>query len=561
MKQENSSYHPVRIDGVRGWRNELVAMRDAKLVVSPKIRLLISTTRSKVIASLRMSLARKPRPKMAAGQHFDGAGAATGLERLDDASTLSFTSPVKRIHDGPDVSFFLTSLAYRDIMTFMLQLNRSMIPRKVDDGEVKTYQIWDIDSGFVHFSPPVLKLRDLIAELQRLITDTPPDTGPRRFGNVSFRKWYNLVESRIKDLLEEHVPQQVLRFGSSATSPPSSNAAEELQMYLLGSFGSPQRLDYGTGHELSFLAFLGCIWKLGGFAKAEGGVEERGIVLGVFQPYLNLIRQLIKTYTLEPAGSHGVWGLDDNSFLPYVFGSAQFCPAISDSDETPVEGSIPGAPEASSVTKPNVVKEERARNMYFSAIGFIYDVKRGPFWEHSPMLFDISGIKAGWGKINKGMIKMYNAEVLSKFPVVQHFPFGSLFEWARDPNAAEPPPISHTASQPLRSPSDMNQPMGARQTTNAGSKTRPPVAAGPLDAGPGTAAPWAIRTSKPPAGMVDGVTRAPWAHHMTAPVPRMNATQSARAGPVLPGSQARTGFSSGASVDTSKGMPEDLTKH
>ena len=497
---------------------------------------------------------------MAAGQHVDSAGAATGLERLKDASTLSFTSPVKRIHDGPDVSFFLTSLAYRDIMTFMLQLNRSMIPRKVDDGEEKNYQIWDIDSGFVRFSPPVLKLRDLIAELERLITDAPPDTGPRRFGNVSFRKWYNLVESRIRDLLDEHVQQQVLRFGSSGASPPSSNAAEELQMYLLGSFGSPQRLDYGTGHELSFLAFLGCIWKLGGFAKVENGVEERGIVLGVFQPYFNLIRHLIKTYTLEPAGSHGVWGLDDNSFLPYVFGSAQFCPAISESDETPIEGSIPGAPEASSVTKANIVQEERTRNMYFSAVGFIYDVKRGPFWEHSPMLFDISGIRAGWGKINKGMIKMYNAEVLSKFPVVQHFPFGSLFEWATDPNAPDPSSTSHTTSQPLRNPSDMNQPMGARQTTNAGSTTRPPVAAGPLNSGPGTAAPWASRTPMPPVGMVDGVPKAPWANRTSLPVPRTNAMQSERAGTALPGSQVRRGFPLGAPADTSKGMPEGRTK-
>jgi serine/threonine-protein phosphatase 2A activator len=39
--------------------------------------------------------------------------------------------------------------------------------------------------------------------------------------------------------------------------------------------------------------------------------------------------------------------------------------------------------------------------MYFSAIGFIYDVKKGPFWEHSPTLYDISGVRAGWGKINK----------------------------------------------------------------------------------------------------------------------------------------------------------------
>ena len=161
-----------------------------------------------------------------------------------------------------------------------------------------------------------------------------------------------------------------------------------------------------------------------------------------------MVRKLILTYNLEPAGSHGVWGLDDHSFIPYMFGSAQFTRAITDHEPTPLEGSVQGAPKPSSVTKLDSVENYRSMNMYFSAIGFINDVKKGPFWEHSPMLYDISGIKDGWGKINKGMIKMFNAEVLSKFPVIQHFPFGSLFSWEKDPEAQAPMPSIHIANQP-----------------------------------------------------------------------------------------------------------------
>lgn len=193
--------------------------------------------------------------------------------------------------------------------------------------------------------------------------------------------------------------------------------------------------------------------------------------------YLELVRRLIKTYTLEPAGSHGVWGLDDHNFIPYIFGSAQLSPAISDSDRIPEEGSAARVPSPSAVAKANIVARERKTNMYFSAIGFIYDVKRGPFWEHSPMLYDISGIKAGWGKINKGMLKMYNAEVLSKFPVVQHFPFGSLFSWDRDPNAISPPASVHNATAPGHAPT----------APTAAPLAMPPPATG----GGGTKASWA----------------------------------------------------------------------
>jgi serine/threonine-protein phosphatase 2A activator len=124
------------------------------------------------------------------------------------------------------------------------------------------------------------------------------------------------------------------------------------------------------------------------------------------------------------------------------------------------------------------------------------------------MLFDISGVRDGWGKINKGMVKMYSAEVLGKFPVVQHFPFGSLFRYEKDPDAKAPPPSTHASSQPLRAPVDSMAPSTVR-----------PGAMPP--AGAGTAAPWATQgPSKAPVGMVDGLTRAPWASITPAPAPR-----------------------------------------
>ena len=197
------------------------------------------------------------------------------LEILSSSQPQAFAAPSKKIHDGPGVSFFLTSLAYKDIMTFTLQLNRSLVPRKLDPDNPTRVQTFDLDSPGVQFSDPVMQLRSMISKVESFIEEAPPDPGPRRFGNVSFRKWSKLVEERADGILAEFVPLKVLGFPSSTMQ---DGALEELRAYFLGSFGSPQRLDYGSGHELSFLAFLACIWKLGGFEKQDPGVEERGIV-------------------------------------------------------------------------------------------------------------------------------------------------------------------------------------------------------------------------------------------------------------------------------------------
>ena len=207
------------------------------------------------------------------------------LETLDENELPTFTVPMKKINEGHDVTAFLMSRAYSDIMTFVLQLNYAMFPRYTPSttAALSNTQTWELDNTIIDFSNTVNRLRNLLADIENIINETPPDPGPRRFGNISFRKWAESVENQSKVLLERHLPAGTFRVRSTSEMGPH----EELASYLLGSFGSSQRLDYGTGHELSFLAFLGGIWKLGGFGESKSpGDEERGIVIGVIEPYV-----------------------------------------------------------------------------------------------------------------------------------------------------------------------------------------------------------------------------------------------------------------------------------
>lgn len=198
------------------------------------------------------------------------------LQKLAKSKEHEFIDPVKKINVGEDVQFFLSSKAYKDIVTWILMLNASLFPRKDENGKTQT---WPTGLPPKNLSPMVASLRSMLHELDEMLEKYPPDTGPRRFGNIAFRDWYSGLESKVDDLLKRCLPGDLQAYSSNGVSP-----LVELRAYLLGSWGSPQRLDYGTGHELSFLAFLASLWKLGTFADSPEGVEERSIVLYVVQP-------------------------------------------------------------------------------------------------------------------------------------------------------------------------------------------------------------------------------------------------------------------------------------
>ncbi|KAG0091427.1 Serine/threonine-protein phosphatase 2A activator 2 [Podila epicladia] len=292
----------------------------------------------------------------------------------------SFVVPRREILTKDDLELFHGSETYTSLFEFLDRLNESVV------GVVSTAECYQ--------SEVVKGMLEVLDRVNDVSQQYPPETGHEsRFGNPAFRKFYDQVSISAPDWMEiVHLPK---------------DAIPEVSKYFVECWGNRKRIDYGTGHEASFLAWLYCFDKLG-LIKEE---DYKAVVIKVFFKYMEVMRNLQFAYWLEPAGSHGVWGLDDYHFLSFLFGAAQ------------LRGHKYIRPK--SIHDNDIVSEFAVDYMYLSCVKFINSVKSASLRWHSPMLDDISAVKT-WDKVNSGMIKMYKAEVFGKLPIMQHFLFGSL---------------------------------------------------------------------------------------------------------------------------------------
>lgn len=339
---------------------------------------------------------RMPAPRRRQESPAEVCTTSIETEDFDFSKVVSgdgFVVPTKRILSEGDVSTFLGSSTCRDYVSFINFLCSKVVGVKITDMKETPESL-----------RPVV---EALSTLSRYVDEVPPQEHTLRYGNPAFRDWHDLVSENSERLVSAVLPDHL------------KASAKELAYYFGDSFGNRTRIDYGTGHETNFLVFLYCLAKLG--VVKEG--DSAALVLTVFNAYLGVMRKIQQTYGLEPAGSRGCWGLDDYQILPFVFGSAQL---INHKLIKP-----------KSIHNSDFVQAFSKDFLYFGCVEYVLRVKRGGIRETSPMLNDISAVPR-WQKVNNGMLKMYEGEVLSKFPIMQHLGFGTLFKW-EEPQPRGPP--------------------------------------------------------------------------------------------------------------------------
>ena len=299
----------------------------------------------------------------------------------------NFCTPQK-IGNKPDLmTKFVISPAFRDIVNFLYNIQ---------------YKIKGMKKSEV-ISPSVnecLKEFDnLYNKLEELYIKHPPREGNEKYTDPVFKRFHTDLNDNYENIMQTTILK---------SDKIPKNLILELKPYFMDSFGNPFRMDYGTGHELNYLCFLYVLYKAGLYTEDDFPF----LALNTFFKYVIFMRKLQTNYVLEPAGARGVWGLDEYQFVPFIFGASQL---IDNKEIGPKD-----------VLDDNILKNYKDEYIYLDCVDYIKSVKTGAsFSQYAPILESITNAK-NWEKIAKGLVRMYQDDVLGKIVIIQHFYFGSV---------------------------------------------------------------------------------------------------------------------------------------
>ena len=298
-----------------------------------------------------------------------------------------FCTPQK-IGNKPDLmSRFTRSPAFNNIVNFLYNIQHKI------KGMKKSEVISPSSNEFLN------EFDNLYNKLEELYIKHPPREGNEKYTDPVFKRFHLDLETNFNNIMQN----TILKFD---TIP--KNLILEIKPYFMDSFGNPFRMDYGTGHELNYLCFLYVLYKAGLYTEEDFPF----LALNTFFKYIIFMRKLQTNYVLEPAGARGVWGLDEYQFVPFIFGASQL---IDNKDINP-----------KGILDDNILQSYKNEYIYLDCVDYIKSVKTGAsFSQYAPILESITNAK-NWEKIAKGLVKMYQDDVLGKIVIIQHFYFGSV---------------------------------------------------------------------------------------------------------------------------------------
>ncbi|GAA5990222.1 hypothetical protein JCM10908_005881 [Rhodotorula pacifica] len=309
--------------------------------------------------------------------------AAMALEQAQSQGTSSLR---RKILTQDDMQHWIRSEAYTNIERFIVRLRAA-----------STRQIETEGGG----SELVKRFNALLKESTEWLDGSASPSSTSK----AFKAWLTRLEQAADKLYHESL------------TPAQHIAIPELAFHLRSSFGSPTRLDYGTGHELSFLSFL-LILRLVGAFTAE---DEPALARETFAQYLEVMKLVQKVFRLEAAGKMGIWGLDEHQHLVYHWGASQT--RIHPSKRPALLVAPPGSAGIS--------------YLFLSSLLHLHGDPVPAATATSPSPSSSNSDDQDF----QGLLRLYKHEVLDRLPVVQHFQFGPILRWvAADSEASLPLP-------------------------------------------------------------------------------------------------------------------------